>query len=640
MKRKSVFRGCLFTLGCIAVIGYAVWWLVTHDIVTRTEYHETPPRDDLNLVDDVLEDKNPAFDEDLIDSRPIHQHGHNWEVNASAAVIRLDCPAIKPDVEPDLLDLHASYTQAAEAAKRHGHQLLPSANMLDGAAKQFDDGLYAALDLACYRGALGLSPAPADLVEAIFEQSPPGSPARPFLAAALKLAGREMALEPEEQEVRDRHLADFRRDEARSKPISFYTWTPELETVWRFSRFLQFQFLEEDLAIPRAIAAVLAEHADLLDDYRAVNGFYGRLTNPLVCLPVDALIDTDESLKALAAKLGARESTVALFPPSTSREYELFGQVFTDFFPPDADLMLELIRAIRSGDVDLAPRQGDGWYQYQVSALETMLVPAKSQENEKLLLTARYKKRLIDAFKALVTKRRETHARQLAPKRAASAFKEYSVFPRLRVEPCATFYLRTARAYAFLDDFLTAAVGPERLEAMHGLKKGGERGMSLASELAAMRQRFYGFYLVACEDIGMRPTFLEGEPVDADAAKQAALAWLDTYESDADLACETRVAIPIYIDEMRGVTRLWATLGVRLAPLEASYARPPMVRLKGEAGPWQDVQPYQLGPSNYVIPVDEFGEFELAGSAALTRDELRTICDKYKTKEAILKALE
>ncbi len=637
MKRKSVFRGCLFTLGCIAVIGYAVWWLVTHDIVTRTEYHETPPRDDLNLVDDVLEDKNPAFDEDLVDSRPLG----DWWVNASAAVIRLDCPAIKPDVEPDLLDLHASYTQAAEAAKRHGHQLLPSANMLDGAAKQFDDGLYAALDLACYRGALGLSPAPADLVEAIFEQSPPGSPARPFLAAALKLAGREVALEPEEQEVRDRHLADFRRDEARSKPIAFYTWTPELETVWRFSRFLQFQFTEDDLATPRAIAAVLAEHANLLEDYRTINGFYGRLTNPLVCLPVDALIGTDEGLKALAARLGAHNSAVALFPPSTSRENELFGQVFTDFLPPEADLMLELIRAIRSGEVDLTPKDEDGWYQYQVYALETMLVPSKGQESEKLLLTAKYKKRLVDAFKALVTKRRETHARQLELRESpATAFAEHSVSPRLRVEPCATFYLRTARAYAFLENFLTAAVGVERLEALRGLKKGGERGTDLASELAAMRQRFYGFYLVACEDIGMRPNFLEDEPVDVDAAKQAALTWLDAYESDADLACDTRVAIPIFIDPIRKVTRLWATLGVRLAPLEASYARPPMVRLKGEAGPWQDVEPYQLGPSNYVIPVDEFGEFELAGSAALTRDELRTICDKYKTKEAILKALE
>ena len=73
-------------------------------------------------------------------------------------------------------------------------------------------------------------------------------------------------------------------------------------------------------------------------------------------------------------------------------------------------MMAVLIRRIRDGTVKLAPGKNDGWYQYQVYALETMLLPEKGQEDGKLLLTAEYKKRLIEAFKALVAKRRETHA--------------------------------------------------------------------------------------------------------------------------------------------------------------------------------------------------------------------------------------
>ena len=137
----------------------------------------------------------------------------------------------------------------------------------------------------------------------------------------------------------------------------------------------------------------------------------------------------------------------------------------------------------------------------------------------------------------------------------------------------------------------------------------------------------------------MKPQFLEGEGVDRIAAKEAALSWLETYGSDPDLACDTRVAVPIVADPMRNVTRLWATLGVRLAPLEASYARAPKVRPKGKGGPWQDVESRELSDRSYVIPVDEFAEFEVRGSKALTRTELRAICDRYDTKEAILEAL-
>ena len=48
----------------------------------------------------------------------------------------------------------------------------------------------------------------------------------------------------------------------------------------------------------------------------------------------------------------------------------------------------------------------------------------------------------------------------------------------------------------------------------------------------------------------------------------------------------------------------------------------------------------QLRDRNYLIPVDEFVEVELRGLRVLSREELRQVCDREKTKEAILEALE
>ena len=387
--------------------------------------------------------------------------------------------------------------------------------------------------------------------------------------------------------------------------------------------------------LPRASSCVFKADQIVLQQYLAVHAFYGKLTNPMMCLPIDALVDT--ITKASDGELG----DILVLRSGAHRETELFNQIFPSGVPAGANLMSALIRRIRSGEVNLAPSEKSGWYQYQVYALQTMLLPRKVQESEKLLLTAEYKKRLIKAFKALITKRRETHSRQLAESTAKSIdpLGRGEVRPRLRVEPNLTFYLRTARAYGFLQNFLLATVGAERLAAMSGLRKGGRREMKLGDELEAIKLRFYGFYLVGCEDIGMRPKFLKDEPVDWDAARQTALAWLESFSEDPDLACDTRVSVPIYIDPISQKTRLWGTLGVRLAHLETSYARYPKVRPKDRSDDWQDVKSYQIGGARFVIPVDAFAEFEIDGLDALTREEFRKTCDQYKTKEKIIEAL-
>ena len=129
---------------------------------------------------------------------------------------------------------------------------------------------------------------------------------------------------------------------------------------------------------------------------------------------------TPDEFVRLCRQKKVTHQAVALFPPSTSRETVLFERLFPDGLPPNADLMRELVRRIRSGEVDLKPGPDSGWYDCQVYALETLLLPGKGQERDKLLLTKAYKKRMLEAFQALITKRRETHVRQLGPAMAGA----------------------------------------------------------------------------------------------------------------------------------------------------------------------------------------------------------------------------
>ena len=244
---------------------YRAWWNAHYIVVEQTDYNTPPDRDRTELADDALDQKNPTFDAALVNSRPLG----DWQLNASAAVIRLDCPMIKPDAEPEMLVLRPSYAAAMKAARQAGLMPLPSANLIDGAVKQFDDGLYAALDVACFRGELGPLPAAPRWVAAVFQRLPPKSPARPFLAAALELAGKPVKLNAAEKAEKNRLLAAFEQDKVASKPIAFYDWTPELTQVWRFYCFLQHEFDAQHLAIPRDIAAVLKGNAELLKPYRA-----------------------------------------------------------------------------------------------------------------------------------------------------------------------------------------------------------------------------------------------------------------------------------------------------------------------------------------------------------------------------------
>lgn len=585
--------------------------------VDVTDYAEAPDRDTL-LVDDRLEDKITKFDPALADRRPME----GWLVNDSAAVFRLDVPIVKPDQNPERLVLRRSYAEAVKAA---GGSILPSVNLIDGKAKQFDDGLYAAIDQALYTGHGEAIRGHLALVKRIRAKVTPGTRADDYLAAGLVLSG-----EPVEASPGARSMAEgFASQEVFSKPIGVYTWTKPLSAEFRVLRF--FSRPIDEAPIAAELARVFREDEALKAEYEKAIGLYGKLTNPLVGR-------TPASLRE-----GEKPARVSLFPPSSSKEGDLIAKLFPMGLPEGADLMRELVTAIRSGKVDLRPREDGGWYDHQVHALETLLLPEKGAEANKLLLTRRYKKRMLEAFKALMTKRRETHVRQLdMPPPAAAAAPPAGLrwlAPRLRVEPNPTYYLRTARSYEFLRNVLIASLGEATLKSLHGLREKGEREPDLLAELATMRDLFYGLHLLSAEDIGMAPALLEGETADRATCEKVATEWLGRYRTDPDLAADTRVSVPVYYDPMRKVTRLWMTVGVRLAQLDVTYARGPQVKPENGSKDWEPFDSNKLVGASYLIPVDEFAEVEIRGGRVLTRDDLRAVCDRMKTKERIVEAL-
>src|SRR5262249_22547710 len=153
--------------------------------------------------------------------------------------------------------------------------------------------------------------------------------------------------------------------------------------------------------------------------------------------------------------------------------------LYPDGIPTNADLMGDLVAAIRSGTVDLAPTADDGWYQHQLYALETLLVTDKSEERQKIGFTGRYKKRLQEAFSTLLVEHRETHVKQLETFAASGA----ALTPEFRLEPLATVYVRHARSYVFLEHALENTLGATALDAAVAVDSSGETKETLRTRI-------------------------------------------------------------------------------------------------------------------------------------------------------------
>lgn len=299
-----------------------------------------------------------------------------------------------------------------------------------------------------------------------------------------------------------------------------------------------------------------------------------------------------------------------------------------EFYPdgrPKGSVMDDFINAIRLGQVSLRALEDSGWHEYQIQALEPLLLPEISLESERLETGAGYRQILEELFRALYSLTRETHFAQLHIEETTylAGPPTVDIAPRLRVEPLVTHYLLRAESYRFIMELLKDHVGVARLEKMHRWTADGPVEKDLASELVEIESLFRGMAFVAAEDLGL-PLHRE----DGDQEKERwALHWLEKRQGDSDASKDTRMMVPISWDTERGVWRVWCLLGYQEDNLRATFRNRPQVEVRRGGRLLRPGLDFKLDWRSYVTTVDTPWCVEMEVRKLLTRPEFQKVCD-------------
>ncbi len=613
---------------------------------------------------DHLSSKTPAFiDKEALWEREKGQGmyfgGYILETNKSAAVISMDEAEIESQEKSAVQGLFPTYAEAIAHAKSRRLSLVPSVQLVDHKAKCVGEDLLTSLeeymhgdlgtgDLASATGLIPrfLSDLRSALMKTADLDSDLGRDGQQGLAhvnAALLIGGSRLEDLRAEDEQRARSLiVDFMDDGQRSKPIGIYAQTPSLRKAFQQDRFLQ---KDLDRSIASVLAQVMAKQPALRKRYGRILKVYARFTNRAAALSLEDLVVSPDLLE----KNGSREA-IQILPHATSIETELFNKLYRSQAQlPEHSIMNRLIAAIRAGDLDLRPKESSGWYDYQIYALENLLRPESGQEGEKLLLSVSYKKRLIEAFRSMLTKKRELHVKRLQLGIVGGATGDFGVriSPDIRVEPMATYYLRTARGLRFVTNALTGTL--QEAEQAPGFLK---QDSKLMDRIQGFVDLCYGLYLVVCRDLGMEPRFMKSEldEVAILRARAKAEAWLKAFRDDPDMKVDGRCIVHVVTHLDRTQSRYWMVTGVRLIKVRAEYVRFPAVRIvkedtgevAGEVPPdskegltsGKFKAPFKYVPKEWFMPVEVF----LEGSGPPVppeRRQFRELCNREGTNEGI-----
>jgi hypothetical protein len=515
-----------------------------------------------------------------------------------------------------------------------------SASILAHKAKVFDDGLYAAVEVATQEGT-GRHAGKAALLAALgrtlagADPSVAGS-AQDLLLGAARLGRVSVQGVPPGVAASAQRAADaFLADEARSKPVGFYTWSRELRNIFQQDRMLQ---CEIDAAGVNALASALRAEPSARATYESHLRFVSRLTNPLTSPDLRGLLAAREQGNADGAQEGMR-----FFPPSVSRETEIVKKLFGDSPIPDSFVLAdEMIRRIHSGELNFEPGAESGWYDYQTWALEPLAIPERMPEGARLQLHQEYRKLLVDLFKGLLTLSRETHVKQIEIPLCGAAMpgREVSIdiAPVLSAEPLVTFYLRRALGYRFIRSVLEDTFGSQ-LEQLHRLSEAGPVPMCLAEELSGIEALFLGAHVRVSREIGLAPDPAVGSDASASKAAERFTDWVRVLKSDPDLSLDLRAMVPVFYDVERRKTKVWVFLGWSRRPITVSFARPPQATVWDTKGRMLRDHPpirWEALRADLQYPVSA----ELYVDRILDRDEFRKLCDACGTRSEMLRRLD
>ena len=560
------------------------------------------------------------------------KHSYTLTLDLSGQVLRLDIPK---DLEFGLekrsqpAPLHRSFSELK------GLQDFISAAALAYKAKQFDDGLMAAVELAANSGA-GTFPAKRDLLDKMTKDLSQGDmegeglQAASILTAAAQLGGLRSVVPEALARSAEKMKREFLNDPSRSKPLGFYTWNEDLVRLFQQDRMLQTEMDEPSALL---LARFLGREPSWMDSYDAALGLAEKLTNPLA----------GPDLRKVAADLSAgRKAEVkgkmSFFPPSKSPETELIKKLYGNRpIPEGFNLADEIVRRIRTGELSLQPGMTSGWYDHQIFALEPLTIPEKTPEAEHLEFSEEYKKELIGLLKGLMALTRETHIKQVEIPTAGAAPPSVEIRPDLSLEPLASYYLRRAESYRIVEKVLQQAFGGVGLSSMRRITADGSINLPLDQELNLLQRIFLGAYQVVCDEVGM--VSQSGKEVGSSMDREVFRAWSASPEKDPDLKGDIRMMVPVFYDVERKQMKVWAVLGLATKNLRISFARPPAIRAFVD-GSGKKADPGQITYETDDRHLAYFVTAEAYVTRILDRQEFREHCDRHKTEKAILRNLK
>lgn len=559
-------------------------------------------------------------------------------------VVDQDPVKVYLDLKPQRLRIHAPKDtgdnvplQPSLLKLRRAVEMIPGALLLQK-AKAFDDGLYAAVEVAAQRGC-GTFASRTNLWAELAQETarkagPDGSlgTSGELLAVAAALANTPVELSQERQKQVEASMGAFLADPVRSKPLGFYPWTDELSRCYQQHKLLQADLEEVPTAGLEQLVDLLRTHPELARSYTETLGLQEQLTNPL------ALSDLRPRLGGGSGNPARPDEGIAIWPPSRSHEGELLKKLLrNDNAPAVTNLMEEVLKHVQSGRLDLRPRSDSGWYDHQLWALEPLARPNRAPEAERLRCAKGYCKALEDLFKGVYALTRETHAATLevASEMGVSmpARRKVIISPELSVEPLMTCYGRRADSYHFVRQVLETRFDLAGLGQMRRLTPNGPVTADLGTELTAMEQLFRGAQRTVARELGFRQPPSGTSPEDETRFR----AWLNGLKDDPDVWADQRMMVPVSYNPRSGETRVWAFLGWRLKALEVSFARKPRV-VKTECSDRSLAYDLKFDGAGYLSAYPVFAEVWV--SRLLNREEFRAHCDKYKTKAAILANLK
>lgn len=512
----------------------------------------------------------------------------------------------EPEPSIDRLRIHSAAAPLAVFARK---------------AKAVNDWIYATLDTAAHEGD-GPFLGKGDWVAALGRRleatdALPDAQALPIAAACL--TGRfDPSTLPVSVRLRvKKTLKVFEQSPMLSKPIGFYSESELLAQIFRHDRLLQQDFEAE-------VADVLTEAlgaADLEASYRW-HLRHAELTTGRLAWA--SLVDERRS----------EQDKVSIFPPSRAPETDLMKRLYANREIPDGFVLLEeVIRRVRSGDLDLTPSVEDGWYPRELYALSALVQAGSSR----LEVGERYQGLLDELFKGLMSLTRETHVKQLEiPPVGLGIWDEeedvrFEIGPRLRLEPVPGYYEGMADSYGWLQDALLGHWGRDALEQERIGTDG--RVTSVSEQLADMASLFRGAAELSRQDLG----FSSDEGLSSSGDRARALSFILNWRQDVDLVADCRMMVPLYFDEKRQRLRVSVLCGYLDRSVSVSFVERPRVQIVGPSGEPAEVPLtwHEAGFST-VYPVS----FECDVKALLDRDELRALADAHRRPSALKQALE